>query len=474
MPITLQDMVVTGPLTIVSIASLVVVTIQSIKDKSEEINLWISILGLLAAVGVASTTLGTTGKAYAEMVRTGGFADFFGIVFCLAGLITLMLSKSYIQRQGIEHGEFYSLLLLAVVGMMLMAAAADLIVLFLGLELMSVSFYIMAGLQRKRLASNEAALKYFLLGAFATGFLLYGIALMYGATSTTNIESITSRLSVVSESTTFVIGVGLLFVGLVFKIAAVPFHMWVPDVYEGAPTTVSAFMSTGGKAAAFSAVLLIFAPTMVEAIPSIREIMALVAALSMVLGNVIAISQNNIKRMLAYSSIAHAGYILTGVVAGNAYGYNGVLFYLVAYTAMNVGAFGVLSMLESSDGQNLTFDDYAGLSAKKPVLAGLMALFMFSLTGIPPFAGFFGKYYVFAGAIQGGYTWLAIVGVLMSVVSAYYYLRLVVLMYFKDQPSLMEMPSTRLDVAALVIPAIALVVFGVFPSTILDLIAYFA
>jgi NADH-quinone oxidoreductase subunit N len=249
--------------------------------------------------------------------------------------------------------------------------------------------------------------------------------------------------------------------------------MWVPDVYEGSPTTVSAFMSTGGKSAAFAGMLLVFAPGVMQAAGSLREVLAVIAALSMILGNIIAISQISIKRMLAYSSIAHAGYILAGIVAGNATGSTGVLFYVMAYTMMNVGAFGVLSILESEDGQNLTFNDYSGLSAKRPLLAGLMGVFMFSLAGVPPFAGFFGKYYVFVGAIEGGYTWLAILGVLMSVVSAYFYLRLVVVMYFKEQVSLIEEPVPAAGVVALVLSAVVLLGLGIFPSVLLNITQHF-
>ena len=472
-PISFQDIIATGPIALVSLVALIVILVEALKDKTETLNCWISILGLVLAMVVGFNSINTTGKAFAGMVTTGGYSSFFAVIFCVAGLLSVMLSRSYVRKEGIEHGEYYSLLLFAVVGMMLMAAAADLIIFFLGLELMSISFYVMAGFIRKRLTSNEAALKYFLLGAFATGFLLYGIALMYGTTHTTNIGAIVAYVGTGSPHTTFLIGLGLLLIGLAFKAAAVPFHMWVPDVYEGSPTTVSGFMSTGGKAAAFSALLIIFAPPLLRALTPLREVIALVAALSMVVGNIVAVSQLSIKRMLAYSSIAHAGYMLVGVVAANSYGSNGILFYLSAYTVMNVGAFGVLSVLESNDGQNLTFDDYAGLSSKRPVLAGLMAIFMFSLAGIPPFAGFFGKYYVFAGAVQAGYTWLAIVGVLMSVISAYYYLRLVVLMYFKDQVSMMETPVSKLDFVALIISALAIIGLGVYPSTVLNLTVHF-
>jgi NADH-quinone oxidoreductase subunit N len=341
------------------------------------------------------------------------------------------------------------------------------VILFLGLELMSVCFYVLAGFARRRPASNEAGLKYFLLGAFATGFLLYGIALVYGATGTTQLAGIAAHVG--TSSPMLVIGLGLLLIGLAFKVAAVPFHMWVPDVYEGAPTTVTAFMSTGGKAAAFAALALALSAPVLQAVAPVRQVLAVIAALSMVIGNIIAITQVSVKRMLAYSSIAHAGYILTGIVAANSMGSDGVVFYLAAYTVMNIGAFGVLSVLETPDGQHLTFDDYAGLPGRHPVLAALMALFLFSLTGIPPFAGFFGKYYVFAGAIQAGYTWLAIVGVLMSVVSAFYYLRLVVLMYFKEQALPADTRPPALAVAALVICALAVIQFGIMPSTLLRL-----
>jgi NADH-quinone oxidoreductase subunit N len=264
-------------------------------------------------------------------------------------------------------------------------------------------------------------------------------------------------------------GLAFLIVGVAFKFGAVPFHMWVPDVYEGAPTTVTGFMSTGGKAAAFSAFLLLFAPTVVGAIVSVREVLAGIAVLSMVVGNVIAIAQTSVKRMLAYSSIAHAGYLLVGIVAGNAAGQNGVLFYLLAYTIMNVASFGIVSILETREGTHLTFEEYEGLSTRQPVLAALMALFMFSLAGIPPFAGFFGKYYVFAGAVQAGYTWLAIVGVVMSVVSAYYYLRLSMVMYFREGVPGLASPAPALAMVALVLCALGVVGLGLFPSAIVHL-----
>ena len=466
-PISLHDLQATAPFTLVSAIALVILLVDSLSVKLRPHTGWLGVLGLIAAAVSALMSIDNHGEAFLGMVRTGGIASYFSLVFAVSGILSLLLSHRYNRVQKIDHGEFNALILLAVVGMMLMGSAADLVIFFLGLELMSICFYVLAGFARARLTSNEAALKYFLLGAFATGFLLYGIALIYGATGTTNIEGVLKQGS--ADSVLFLIGLGLLAVGLAFKVAAVPFHMWVPDVYEGAPTTVSGFMSTGGKAAAFAAFLIIFAPPLLLKVDSLRDVLAVLAALSMIVGNVLAIAQTNIKRMLAYSSIAHAGYLLVGIVAANQAGANGVLFYLLAYTVMNVGAFGVLSIGETLEGGYLTFEEYSGLASRRPALAGLMALFMFSLTGIPPFAGFFGKYYVFAGAIEGGYTWLAIVGVLMSVVSAYYYLRLVVVMYFREEGSTMAPEASRVSLAALFISAVAIIAMGVFPSSILTL-----
>jgi NADH-quinone oxidoreductase subunit N len=471
--ITWTDVLALGPIVVTFAGTLLVVILEGLLKSAYRWTFWITLAVLTAAGGVGLATVGSQGSAFGGTVLTGGFASYFAAVFCVAGILVVLLSQSYLLKQNASFGEYYALLLAAMAGMMTMAASNDLVVFFLGLETMSIPFYVLAGFTRGVPESNEASLKYFLFGAFATGFLLYGIALVYGTTGSTGLPALRASLAGVSTDPVFVIGLGLMLTGFVFKIAAVPFHMWVPDVYEGAPTTVSGFMSTGGKAAAFAAFILVFAPQVLGSVPGVRELMAVIAALSMIFGNVIAVAQSSIKRMLAYSSIAHAGYILTGVVAANDAGSNGVLFYLLAYTLMNVGAFGVVSMLESAAGENIRIEQCAGLSRSRPGLSFLMAVFMFSLTGIPPFAGFFGKYYVFAGAIEAGYTWLAILGVLMSVVSAYYYLRVVVVMYFQEGTALPESRTPRLGMIALALSAIGLLGLGLFPSTVVDITARF-
>jgi NADH-quinone oxidoreductase subunit N len=470
---TMGDITAVAPLLLVAGTALVVVLVDALVRENRVLGPVLTLAGLVAAIAFAFTALGDApgSSAFGGMVRTGGFTSFLTLVFCVSGLLTVLLSMSYIEALVPDKGEYYALILFAVSGMILMAAAGDLVVFFLGLELMSLSFYILAGFARGRMASNEAALKYFLLGAFSTGFLLYGIALVYGATGSTALAGFPSKTGGLQQPLLLLAGLALLMIGLMFKTGAVPFHMWVPDVYEGAPTTVSAFMSTGGKAAAFSGFLVIFTPALLITQPALRDVMAAVAALSMIAGNVIAVSQTSVKRMLAYSSIAHAGYILAGVVAANPAGSSGVLFYLMSYTLMNAGAFGVVSLLENPDGSMLTFDECAGLSRRSPLVAALTAIFMFSLAGVPPFAGFFGKYYVFAGTVEAGFTWLAIVGVLMSVVSAYYYLRLVVLMYFNDEPAGSALAGRPFGLAAVIIAAIALIGFGIFPSILLGLTA---
>ncbi len=433
----------------------------------------LTLVGLVISGIFASLNLQTEGESFSGMIRYGGYANYFGLLFLISAFATTIISRDYFTKLNYRRGEFYILLIFATIGMMLIASANDLIVLFLGIELMSVCLYVLAGFIRIKEKSNEAALKYFLLGAFSTGFLLYGITLLYGASGTTNLTIIKNSFHNISSQLFFLAGAGLLLIGLAFKTAAVPFHMWAPDVYEGAPTPATAFMSTGAKAAAFAAFVTVFIRVFDFMGTGINQAIAFIAAASMVLGNVIAISQSNIKRMLAYSSIAHAGYMLSGIAAASIDGQIGVMFYLAAYTFMNLGAFAIVSVMEGKGDKNLLLDDYVGLSKRQPLLAALMAVFMFALAGVPPFAGFFGKYYVFFAAVKANMTWLAIIGVLTSVVSAYYYLRIVVLMYFRDGDADISVKPTIATIVVIVLCAVFVLLLGLFPSVLVQIAQQF-
>ncbi len=457
------------PIIIVTATALAILLLEITIKRAEPVVFIFSIAGLLAAMVSAIYLYPIREAAFYDMVNVGGFASFFHFIFLIITILTFLISRQYIERMGIYHSEYYAMILFSLVGMMLIASSRDLLMLFIGIELMSISFYVLAGFMRRRLTSNEAALKYFLLGAFATGFLVYGIALIYGSAATTSLPAIAGQLDELFNSTLFWIGVALLTMGFSFKVASVPFHMWAPDVYEGAPTTITSFMSTAGKAAAFSGFLIVVMYAFAGGTEKLQDLFAILAVASMVVGNVIAITQQNLKRMLAYSSIAHAGYMLIGFAAASELGMSGVMFYVVAYGFMNIGAFGVLSMVEYGENKNLTFDEYKGFASRKPLLAALMAIFMFSLSGIPPFAGFFGKYYIFIAAIQEGYTWLAIVGVLASVVGVYYYIRVIIYMYFYDGDVTLEAEPSYIGITALVISAIAVLQMGILPTTVLRL-----
>jgi NADH-quinone oxidoreductase subunit N len=432
-------------------------------------------LGGLALGGVVVALLATVwrwggeGRAFRDMVILDNYALFFHVVICYAVALVLLLSMDYVRRTGAESGEYYALVLFATAGMMLLASAGDLIVLFLALELMSLSLYVMAGLFKTRLESAEASMKYFLLGAFASSFLLYGIALVYGATGTTSL----GRVAVAARGgdPLLLIGLALMLVGFGFKISSVPFHMWAPDVYEGAPTSVTALIATGSKAAAFAALIRVLLDTLRVAQPDWTVILWAAAAATMTIGNVVAIAQSNLKRMLAYSSVAHVGYMLVGLVAGGTAGAGAVLYYLLAYTFTTVGAFGVIALCERATREEaVEVGDYAGLGRRHPVLALALGLFLLSLIGIPPLAGFVGKFYLFGAAVRGGYVWLAVIGVLNSAVAAYYYLRVLVYMYMREPegPAAGYAPSFAGGLA-LTIALIGIVLLGVMPGPFADL-----
>lgn len=466
MDATMPDLASVTPLLVLITLSLVVLILEAMLKESEAASFWASVAGLAVVITSAVMGMEDSGTAFSGMFRTGGYSNFFTGLFGISALFTIILSRDYLRKAHSNFGEFYLLVIFSLIGMVMMAGAGDLIMLFLGLELMSICLYVLVGFIRRGVIHNESSLKYFLLGAFATGFLLYGIALLYGATGSTNIGTILSAFPVQAGSLLYWGGLGLLMVGFAFKVGAVPFHMWIPDVYHGAPTTVTGFMATGAKAAAFAAFILVFASNVIDG-ERLKTALAFLAAASMILGNVVAIAQTNIKRMLAYSSVAHAGYMLVGLAAGNTLGKTGILFYLVSYLFTNIGAFGILSLLEREEEGNLTFSDYAGMGSQHPFLAALMTIFMISLAGIPPFGGFFGKYYVFVAAIHADLTWLTLIGVLTSLVSVYYYLRLVMMMYFREGTMASSGTPSTFAVAVLLVAAIAVLQLGIFPSSLL-------
>ena len=393
--------------------------------------------GLALTLGFTLSQLGRENTGFNNMVVLDGFSIFVNALLLLTGLLGVALAYGYINRMGLERGEYYILMLFSISGMMLMAQAADLIVVFLALELLSLPLYVLSAFARTKVDSEEAGLKYFLLGAFSSGFVLYGIALVYGATGSTALSGIVAAASAGTSSLLLTIGAGLILVGLGFKVAAVPFHMWTPDVYQGAPTAVTAFMAAGAKIAGFAALLRVFSIAFSSISTDLTPVIWALSALTMIVGNLIAISQTDIKRMLAYSSIAHAGYILMAFVP---YGNPDVapvsiaagLFYLVAYAITNFGTWGVVIAMEQAEGKGLAISDYAGLGKKYPALAAAMTVFMLSLIGFPPTLGLVGKFYLFRAVLSGGYIGLAIIGVITSLISAYYYLRVVVTMYMQD------------------------------------------
>jgi NADH-quinone oxidoreductase subunit N len=384
-------------------------------------------LGLAVVLVISFFDLGASPEAFSGMIIKDGFSSFLQILFVGSGLITVALAHPYLERMEIKRGEFYPLLLYSISGMVLMAQAADLIVVFLALELLSIPLYILAGIARPDPSSEEAALKYFLLGAFAGGFVVYGVALGFGATGTTSLAGIVASIEAgTADLILLLVGAGLILIGLGFKVAIVPFHMWTPDVYQGAPTPLTAFMAVGAKAAGFAALLRIFLTALPELSADLVPVFWVLSALTMFAGNLIAIAQTNIKRMLAYSSIAHAGYILMALVtfdqsslALDAAGAS--LFYLLAYAVTNFGAWSVVISLEKKEARGLNLDDYFGLGKKYPALAAAMLVFMLSFIGVPPTLGFVGKFYLFRIVVAGGYIWLAVIGVLTSLLSAYYY-----------------------------------------------------
>ena len=459
------------PMLCVTLAGLVVLLAEAFMKKGE--NMPIAPLGLigLAGAAVASVLLWDRNTESFGVVSGDNFGLFVNLVLIAVGALTIIFSTQTVDRDGLPAGEYYAMVLFAIVGMMLMAQATDLLVIFLALETMSIAVYILTGIRRDLQQSTEAAFKYFLLGAFASSFFLYGIAFLYGTTGTTNIDEMSTRIAAQSMSGNpmILLGIGLLIVGFAFKIAAVPFHMWSPDAYEGAPAVITGFMSTGVKAAAVAAFVRVFLKGLDPMIADWAPILWWIAALTMIVGTVVGVAQTSLKRMLAYSSIAHGGYLLAGLVAGNEVGKAAILFYLAAYALTNLGAFGVIALIGSRERANDDLRDYAGLWHTHPALASLMTFFLLSLGGFPPTAGFIAKWYIFSAAIGSGYYGLAIIGVLSSVVSVFFYLRIVVMMYMTDRDARpVPAPVSRLAMGGLVVAMIGVLYLGVLPTRLIE------
>jgi NADH-quinone oxidoreductase subunit N len=433
---------------------------------------FVLVFGFTNVVGLSIVP--SFGETFSGMYIADGYSFFFKLLFLLSLVLSILISIRYIEIEQVNLGEYYTLLLFATLGMMVMASAGDIIVLYLGLELMALSTYVLAGFMRFDRKSNEAALKYFLLGTFASAFLLYGTSLIYGLTGTTNIKGIAAYIAEkgITVHPALLFSMILFIAGFGFKIAAAPFHMWAPDVYEGAPTSVTAFMSVGPKAAGFA----VLGRTFFIAFDSFQldwsTMLMPIAVLTMAVGNILAISQTNIKRMLAYSSIAHTGYALIGVIAGGDEGIASMMNYLFIYAFMNIGAFAVVILLRSGTfiiykGDEIA--DFEGLAKTHPLASALMLIFMFSLTGIPPTAGFIGKFYLFMSAVHAGHTWLAIVAVIFSTISAYFYLRIVMLMYMREPKTEVALATSTSTGITLAVTTLAVLLIGILPSSLIDL-----
>jgi NADH-quinone oxidoreductase subunit N len=459
----------TIPMLIVVLSAIAAMMAEAIRHPGEK--MYIAGFGLIGLTGalVASCFLWDTDAVSFGVVRADNFALFVNIILCIIGILTMVFSNDVVDREELPAGEYYALTLFGIAGMMLMASATDLLVIFLALEVLSLAVYVLTGLRRASGQGAEAAFKYFLLGAFSSAFFLYGIAFAYVISGSTRLDIIGNAIATGGSTTLQLLAVGLLAVGFCFKVSAVPFHMWTPDAYEGAPTIVTAFMSTAVKAAAFAAFARVFLSTLQPMQEHWVPILGAIAAVTMVAGAVLGVLQSNIKRMLAYSSIAHAGYLLLGIVAANSAGKAAVLFYLLTYAVANLGALGLVALLGTPEEPHDELRDFAGLWKTRPALAGLMTVFLLSLGGFPPTAGFIGKWYIFSAAVEDGHYWLAVIGVLSSVVSVFFYLRIVVMMYMTEEGAVPARPRVSGPaMAALAFAMLATFYLGILPTRVLD------
>jgi NADH-quinone oxidoreductase subunit N len=456
------------PELVLTAGALIVLVADVLMPRRHEVLAGVTIAALVATLVAVLQFRGVHVEIAHGLMAVDGFGTFFKVLFIVAAILTVLMSVHYLEIEGASPGEYFFLILCATLGMMVMAGGIDLITIFIGLETMAVSFYILVGFIKPNPRSNEAAVKYFLLGAFSLGILLYGMSLMYGMSGTTNLRAMSALFAGQERDPRLVLAVILVVAGIGFKVAAVPFHMWAPDVYEGAPTPVTAFLSVGSKAASFAMLLRIF----MEGLPAMssdwRLLFEVLAIVTMTVGNLAALTQTNVKRMLAYSSIAHAGYLLIGVVAGTARGITAILVYLFVYSFMQLGAFAIVILLRRKDVVGDELKDFSGLAFRNPFAAFAMLLFMLSLGGIPPTAGFMGKFWLFSAAIDSGYVWLAVIGVLNSAISIYYYLRIVVFMYLKKETSGSEPTSNPALTLTLAVAIFATLALGVYPRLLFE------
>ncbi|QRM29133.1 NADH-quinone oxidoreductase subunit N [Microvirga sp. VF16] len=465
----LQSILASLPEIVVVVGACVLLILGQIVPKGQEqFLIWASVaIVLIAALGTLMLA-GEVRPAYMDMFIADRFSAFFKIVFYLATGLTFLLSRKYVEIEEIGSSEYYVLLLFALSGMMIMASATDLLSIYVGLELMALCTYVLTGFLRRQRRSNEAALKYVILGGVSTGLFLYGASLVYGLTGTTQLDGMAAAVTSKPLDPGLLLAVVFIVAGLAFKVGAVPFHMWVPDVYEGAPTTITAFMSVGPKAAGFAVILRVFLNPLVAA-SDVWIIIAIIAVVTMALGSFVALVQDNFKRLLAYSSIAHAGFAMFGVVAGGAEGVAGVMLYLLIYTFMNLGIFGTVIMMRNGDSSGEAIEDYAGLARSHRGLALLMLLYLFSLAGIPPTAGFFAKFYVLVALVERGFILLAVIAVLLSVVAAYFYIRIVMVIYMREPEGSFDPALTPSVRATLALTAAGTIGIGLFPAWFLRL-----
>ena len=468
------DLIALAPVLVLSVFAMLVLVLDLWGGRNKSLLVFTSLVGLLMTAISAFAKHPIPTYSFNDSYIVDHMSLFFICIFTISSALAILLSVEYNEREGIRAGEYYALILFCTVGMILLASSTDMIMIFLGIEIVSICLYVLAGIRRNDHRSNEASLKYFLLGAFATGFLLYGMTLVYGSTGSTNLFKIAEFVQNPSaqSSPLLLMGLVLLVIGFGFKVASAPFHMWAPDVYQGAPTPVTAFMAVGPKAAAFAAFFRVFAEAFPEMSSSWEILLSIIAVLSMIVGNLGAIMQTNIKRMLAFSSVSHAGYILMAVIAKSSLGSSSMLFYMLTYAFMTFGVFGIIIILGRKGEENLEIQNYSGLAYKHPVIALSMTIFLLSLGGLPPFAGFVAKFYLFSAAIQEGLLTLVIIAVLNSAISFYYYLKIVVFMYMKEPEAEFNISLTPMTLFVVLIGVIGTIQLGIFPNAIITLASH--